>query len=56
MYTGLCANFMPYWLQSHPHYRVETLELGVSDIDIFQIQILRISYIPVRANMGLTKE
>jgi hypothetical protein len=35
---------MPDWLETHPDYRIKALELGVSNVDIFQIQILLISY------------
>jgi len=41
---SLGTNFMPDWLETHPDYRIKALELGVSDIDIFQIEILLISY------------
>ena len=42
---SLSTNFMPYWLETHPDYRIKALELGVSDIDIFQVEILLISYV-----------
>ena len=45
MDPSLSTNFMPYWLETHPDYRIKALELGVSDIDIFQIEILLISYV-----------
>ena len=45
MDPSLSTNFMPYWLETHPDYRIKALELGVSDIDIFQVEILLISYV-----------
>ena len=35
MYSSLGSDFVPYWLEAHPNYRIEALELGVSDIDVF---------------------
>jgi hypothetical protein len=55
VYTGLCADFMPYWLETHSDYRIKALELGVSNIDIFQIKILLISYVKHQKQV-LTRE
>jgi hypothetical protein len=45
VYTSLGTDFMPDWLETHPDYRIKALELGISNIDIFQIKILLISYV-----------
>jgi len=45
VYTSLGADFMPYWLETHPDYRIKALELGIPDIDIFQIKILLVSHV-----------
>ena len=55
VYTGLGADFMPYWLETHSDYRIKALELGVSNIDIFQIKILLISHETHREQI-LTRE
>jgi hypothetical protein len=55
VYTGLGADFMPYRLETHPDYRVKAFELGVSNVDIFQIEVLLISHVTYQGEV-LTRE
>jgi hypothetical protein len=55
VYTSLGADFMPYWLETHSDYRIKALELGVPDIDIFQIEVLLISHVTYQEEV-LTRE
>jgi hypothetical protein len=45
VYTSLGTDFMPDWLETHSDYRIKALELGISNIDIFQIEVLIISQV-----------
>lgn len=40
VYPCLGTDFVPNGFQTHPYDRVEILELGVPDIDVFQVKIL----------------
>jgi len=40
MNTSFRSDFMPDWLQPHPDHGVKALELGISNVQIFQVKIL----------------